>query len=289
MDETKGEALGSDAGIFRSFLFCGLPLKTRQFSESSALPIQPRITMKKLLRIIVPFLILLLILWRWSGTQSAPSLITADSSNRSSAQKVPRSEADRSDGSPSGNGASASSRRERNERDAETSPEITAVDDFGDEHLVHEHVIHTMVPAGSSVVVAGERDANGKRLFTILTPAALRQDGPKGQIKLASRTYGLDDNQIAEAGMQTLLGNETRLHNQGEIWSAEDITATHEKWPADAALSMPTVMLEPGSEGVIEIGSLVGEAPYLYRTKVQVQSSPGGFELKTTLQTFRKH
>ncbi|MFM2169822.1 MAG: hypothetical protein RI957_51 [Verrucomicrobiota bacterium] len=182
----------------------------------------------------------------------------------------------------------SSSHRKEGEATARSNAPEASDHAFTDEHLVHQHVIHTVVPRGSSVVVAGERDANGKRLFTILTPESGGQDVPEGQIKLASRTYGLDDQQIEQAGMQSLLGKEARLHNQGEIWNAQDISDTQEKWPADAALSMPTVMLEPGSEGVIEIGSLTGEAPDLYRTKVQVRPTPEGFELKTTLQTFRK-
>jgi hypothetical protein len=240
--------------------------------------------MKKLLRYLIPLLILVVIVLRWTRSKSDASELTT----RSSSGALASSSAQDNESSPTASGAASSNQREQHERAAETNPKIMDIDHFTEADLVYEHVIHTIVPRGSSVVVAGERDANGKRLFTILTPEAGGAEEAQGQIKLATRTYGLDDKQIEDAGMQTLLGNETRLHNQGEIWSAQDIEATREKWPSDAALSMPTVMLEPGSEGVIEIGSLLGKAPYLHRTKVQVLLSPGGFELKTTMQTFRK-
>lgn len=229
---------------------------------------------------------LTIILWQlWSRSRHEPSAVSQNSSGKTNLTMTSRLDAEKT--TESGGPLSSSHRKETNNGGNSQVVDF-AVDAFTDDHLVHEHVIHTVVPRGSSVVVAGERDANGKRLFTILTPESGGQDGPEGQIQLASRTYALDDQQIDEAGMRSLLGNEARLHNQGEIWSAQDINATREKWPTDAALSMPTVMLEPGSEGVIEMGSLMGQSPYLYRTKVQVHPTVGGFELRTTLQTFRK-
>lgn len=239
---------------------------------------------KKFLRFVIPLFALMILLLLWSRSRSAAPGVSPASSMPASRQRASvNDEAE----SARTTGATSSSHRKEAENDEGSDNAITGIEEFTDADLVHEHVIHTLVPRGSSVVMAGERDPNGKRIFTILTPQEGGADMPQGQIKLSGRTYALDDQQIDESGMQTLLGNETRLHNQGEIWSAEDIKITQEKWPADAALSMPTVILGNGSEGMIEIGSL-GKAPQLHRTKVHVQSSADGFELKTTLQTYKR-
>lgn len=240
--------------------------------------------MKKILRLTIPFFVLLCILLYWSRSHSTARAHFTDSSTDG---LVPSSIREDFDQSSNPEREASSSRREHRERQAETIKEISQAEEFREEDLMHEHVIHTIVPHGSSVIVAGARDDQGKRIFTVLTPEAGHPESPKGQIKLSSSTYGLDDHQIDQAGMQTLLGDETRLHNKGEIWSAADMKNTREKWPADAALSMPTLMLEDGAEGSIEIGSL-GESPQVYRTKVQVHETAAGFELKTTLQTYRR-
>lgn len=240
--------------------------------------------MKKMLRIIIPLLFLFVILLRWSRTRSEAPVNREDASIGAQAEISTLRDTDTA---PSGGAATSSSQRGQNEREAAMNPQMTGIEEFTEKDLVHEHVIHTIVPRGSSVVVAGERDDQGKRIFTILTPEAGDPEWPRGQIKLSSRNYALDDQQIEQAGMQTLLGNEPKLHNLGEIWSAEDIKNTQERWPSDAALSMPTVMLENGAHGMIEIGSL-GESPELFRAKVQVHETAAGFELKTTIQTYRR-
>lgn len=240
--------------------------------------------MKQLSRIIIPLLILLVVIVRWSRSSSRERELAAGASNDTPAQMSARLDAN---AGSSGSGAPSSSQRRQNERLAAAHPGIADIDEFTEQDLVHEHVIHTIVPRGSSVVVAGERDAQGKRIFTIFTPESGDPEWPRGQIKLSARNYALDDQQIDQAGMQTLLGNEPRLHNLGEIWSPEDINNTQAQWPADAALSMPAVMLESGAEGMIEIGTL-GKSSELFRTKVQVHETAAGFELKTKLQTFRR-
>jgi hypothetical protein len=242
--------------------------------------------MNKSLRFLSGIIVLLIVVLFWvrSGSPPLGSPVAADSSHRNE----PQHHTHRSDDiEPRISAARSSSHRKETGENTGSNAAISGMDAFTHDELVHEHVIHTLVPRGSSVVVAGERDQNGKRLFTILTPEPGNPDASSGQIRLSSRTYALDDQQIDQAGMQTLLGNEKRLHNQGEIWSPEDINKTQNQWPTGAALSMPTLMLENGAEGMIEIGSLA-EAPHLHRTKIQVSSSPDGYELKTTLQTYRK-
>lgn len=244
------------------------------------------VSMNKPLRFLSGILVLLIVVLYWVRSDSPPrdAPVVVDSSHGNEPSHPTHR---RDDAEPQISGARSSSHRKETGEKTGSNAAIPRMDAFTDDDLVHEHVIHTLVPRGSSVVVAGERDQNGKRLFTILTPEPGNPDAPSGQIRLSSRTYALDDQQIHQAGMQTLLGNETRLHNQGEIWSPEDINKTQHQWPADAALTMPTLMLENGAEGMIEIGSLADDAPFR-RTKVQVSASPDGYELKTTLQTYRK-
>ena len=252
----------------------------------ATLPFLQGIPMNKPLRFLLPLIahIVLFVFWMRLGSSVPDSSLTTDPSDLDHRRDKNHLSADAE--SPAA-GALSSSHREESANHAKENDAISGIEEFTHDDLVYEHVIHTLVPHGSSVVMAGERDANGKRIFTILTPQSGGPEMPAGQIKLSGNTYALDDQQITQAGMQTLLADEKRLHNQGEIWSPEDIKKTQDQWPPDAALSMPTLMLESGSEGMIEIGSL-RHAPYLHRTKVQVSSSADGFELKTTLQTFRK-
>lgn len=244
------------------------------------------ITMNKALRFLLPLiaLIILVVFWARPDASVRESSITADSSQPDGRQNQSHPGAD---AEPPAAGALSSSHRKETGKNTEPNDAISGLEELTHDDLLHEHVIHTLVPRGHSVVMAGERDANGKRIFTILTPQSGDPEIPAGQIKLSSRTYALDDQQINQAGMQTLLADAKRLQNQGEIWSPEDIKKTQDQWPSDAALTMPTLMLESGSEGTIEIGSL-GESPFFRSTKVQISSSTDGYELKTTLQTFGK-
>ena len=142
--------------------------------------------------------------------------------------------------------------------------------------------VHTLLPAGHSMMTGGFLMADGRRGFAVLTPKWVNSpDGGNRMIEVKARILAVDDKGLAATGLSSLATNDTKLKQNAEIWTPEDVDRSLKPTEGVEFISSPTIMSSPGQEGTISMGS---ESTGL-RLKLETsEGTDGGFEMKSELK-----
>ncbi len=225
-------------------------------------------------------LLLLVVFW-WTRRGSSID------ANQASAVESLRTKSSGSNFSASDGEASGPARRPKRPL-LEKKPEQAGVAGGLDERLdkdgpdVLSSEVHTLLPAGHSMVTGGFLMADGRHGFAVVTPKWV--DGPNGgnrMIEVKAGMLALDDKALAATGLSSLATNEMKLKQNAEVWTPEDVYQLLKTREGIHIVSSPTITANPGQEAIISIDS--GSTGL--RLKLETgEGKDGGFDLKSDLK-----
>lgn len=149
-----------------------------------------------------------------------------------------------------------------------------------DEELADDLIseVDTAIPVGSSLVMGGQATADEGRSFFVITPEWIKDEDGSKAAKIVCRMLTLDSEDVAQAGLGTLLTDERKLQQNAEIWSAEDAEKTFAVVKQGAMTTAPTVMAGLNQPASVEIGTF----QKFVKLEMQVsETAEGGFQLKS--------
>jgi hypothetical protein len=118
--------------------------------------------------------------------------------------------------------------------------------------------LRAQLRSGEVVVTGGYKLPNGKRLYAFAQPVVEQVDG-KEVVKIASRFLSVTDEVGKSVGLDTIATNAANTIQHGEVWVGDEEASVVAKLTASAdtdALTSPSVTVQPGSSGLIELGDL---------------------------------
>ncbi|WP_338284988.1 sigma-70 family RNA polymerase sigma factor [Luteolibacter sp. LG18] len=145
--------------------------------------------------------------------------------------------------------------------------------------------VETRLAAGSSLVMGGQLTAAGLREFVVLSPEWTTTDEGTKAILIRSKMITLDAKAVAAAGLDTLTTDQRQVQQNGEIWSAEDLSATlgalgKEDQAGSQVVAAPNVTTGSNQTCVIVVGT---SEEFIKLDLVISGTDDGGFDVKSDI------
>ena len=142
---------------------------------------------------------------------------------------------------------------------------------------VSSSLVETDLQEGETLVAGGYKTANGRHLFTFLSPKQL----PDGSVKISSQVIEMSPDAAAQRGLDSLATNARNTLQHAETWDDAEVEKTLSQENADAPIdrvSMPTVIVRPdGTEFSVMIGQTAADGQNIgYELKGSVKPGPDG-------------
>lgn len=125
---------------------------------------------------------------------------------------------------------------------------------------LREHMSSTMfhveIPRGQSLVTGGYPMADGRNHFTFLHPEILHDRHGRKQIKISSKQMAMSQQDVIQAGLNTLATNAKNTLQHAELWDEQDVLATMsliDTAGGSEHLGEPATIIEPGSKFLMEL------------------------------------
>ena len=143
-------------------------------------------------------------------------------------------------------------------------------------------VVHTVLPAGHSMVTGGHVLANGDREFAVITPKWI--DGPAGSPReaiLETCVVRMNPQELRDSGLDSLATSETKSSQNAEVWTPGDVEQVTRS-PSVDRLTSPTLSTRPGMPATIRIGT--PETGVFQLTLEVVEAADSGSEIKSDMR-----
>jgi hypothetical protein len=117
--------------------------------------------------------------------------------------------------------------------------------------------VKTVLSDTQVLVTGGFPSSDGKHTFSFIAPKRHRFDDGTDAILIVERTVELDQDAIAEAGLETLATNARNTIQHAEAWEKEDMEATLSLFVEREGVSVstgPSVLARPSEGFEIEVG-----------------------------------
>ncbi|MFT5107997.1 MAG: hypothetical protein ACI9UA_003632 [Pseudoalteromonas tetraodonis] len=122
---------------------------------------------------------------------------------------------------------------------------------------ISSSTVKTFLSETQVLVTGGFPSSDGKHTFSFITPKRHRLDDGTDAILVVERTVELDQDSIAEAGLETLATNARNTIQHAEVWERQDMQATLTLFAKREGVSVtirPSVIARPSAGFEIEVG-----------------------------------
>ncbi len=144
--------------------------------------------------------------------------------------------------------------------------------------------VHTLLPAGHSMVLGGYATADGNHEFAVVTPEWLTGPNGEKQLRAETKIVSASDKGLEHTGLSSLVTNERKSQQNAEVWTAEDMKETFAHPEGIDVLSAPGLIMPLGAPGQIRIGS-ADENGALFDLQMSVSEGPNGeFDMKVEMK-----
>lgn len=141
--------------------------------------------------------------------------------------------------------------------------------------------VHTVIPAGHSMVTGGYVTEDGRHEFVVLTPKWLETPSGGKQIMVESTILNVGQEALLSTGLNSLVTGEQKTLQNAEVWTPEDVTRTLSDTKGLDLLSSPSIVITPGTSAQVRMGG--GKTSFMLDLSAG-EASEGGFELKSEIK-----
>jgi hypothetical protein len=168
------------------------------------------------------------------------------------------------------------------------------------ESAVGSSKVHTIIPAGHSMVTGGYLATDGRREFTVITPHLV--DNGSKKIFISTCLIKLTSAGLEPTGLKSLVTNRRKLEQHAEVWTSGDVEALMANRVGMEVVSRPSMYFEPGSPGLLRSKLMTtpgggfnvqpddapADEPDITSMSIEANEAPnGGIELKLEITSGR--